>query len=118
MDRDFTAHSLPIALQGANEPELRSLLGLAKRPAPGTTTALASGVELRVEEALESRGMAGSEMVISGVVTVLTTVAADLLVTWLKAKIEPRRSEITVIVNNQVIQDFSEAGLRRVIGGR
>jgi hypothetical protein len=118
MDRKPATHSLPITLQGVNESELRILLGLAKRPAPGTTTALTNGVELRVDEALESRGMAGSEMIINGVVTVLTTAAAELLITWLKAKIEPRRNEITLIVRDEVIQDFSEAALRRLIGMR
>ena len=113
---DVGVHSLPITLQGANEPELRALLGLVKRPTAGTTTALATGVDLRVEEALESRGMAGSEMIISGVVTIFTSVAAPLLVEWLKTKIEPRRNEVTIIIRDEVIKDFSEASLRRLIG--
>jgi hypothetical protein len=116
MSGNLAVESLPITLQAASEPELRALLGLAKRPTPGATTALASGVELRVEEALESKGMAGSEMILTGVVTVLTKVAADLLITWLKTKIEPRRNEVTIIIRDEVVTDFSESALRRLIG--
>jgi len=107
---------VPITLQAVNEPELRTVLGLAKRPTPGATATLASGVELRVDDAMESKGMAGSEMIISGVVTVLTSVAAELLITWLKTKIEPRKNEITIVIRDQVVKDFSDGALRRLLG--
>jgi hypothetical protein len=110
------AHSIPITLQASDEAELTRLLDLSRRPAAGTTADLASGVELRVDETMQSRGFAGSEVVVQGVITVLTTVAAELLITWLKSRIEPRRNEITVIIRDEVVQDFSEGALRRLLG--
>ena len=110
------AHSIPITLQASDEAELTRLLDLSKRPTAGTTTDLASGVELRVDDAMQSRGFAGSEIVVQGVITVLTTVAAELLITWLKTRIEPRRNEVTVIIRDEVVSDFSESGLRRLLG--
>jgi hypothetical protein len=87
--------------------ELKDVLPTAAKIDTGTVIELDEDMSLEVSKVSKSSGFDMASLIVTGVVTVATSVSTELLIAWAKAKLSKSKakgSSMTIIINGSDVK--------------